>query len=237
MGGATLDDVVAPDVGIVRGDSVLELLQGDAVALHPRRVGMDLVAFHGPPVAGHVSHARQAAEQPLQRVVLQRLEVVGIVDVASRGVLGANQHVAEDLAGRRPRRDIRGYTGRKVGQSQTVEHLLPGLGRIGAVFKLATDVAQLEQRLRAGDGQPGHACQGHLQRDRHLPLDLLGRRAGIAGYHLDNGWCRIGIGLDVHLAEGVDPVAQQRRGQQDHHQPTMHSPTNQTIDHRYLGSS
>ena len=117
VGGAALDDVVAPDVGIVRGDGVLELLQGDAVALHPRRVGMDLVAFHGPAVAGHVGHARQAAEQPLQRVVLQRLEVVGIVDVASRGVLGANQHVAEDLAGGRPRGDIRGYPGRKVGQS------------------------------------------------------------------------------------------------------------------------
>ena len=57
VGGAALDDVVAPDVGIVRGDRVLELLQGDAVALHPRRVGMDLVAFDGPAEAGHVGHA------------------------------------------------------------------------------------------------------------------------------------------------------------------------------------
>ena len=135
VGGAALDDVVAPDVGIVRGDGVFELLQGDAVALHPRRVGMDLVAFHGPAVAGHVDHARNAAEEPLQRAVLQRLEVVGVVDVASRGVLGGHQHVAEDLAGGRPRGDIRGYPGRQLRRLQTVEDLLPRRLLIDAILR------------------------------------------------------------------------------------------------------
>ncbi len=39
VSGAAVYDVVTPDIGIVRGDSILKLLQSNAVTLHPRGSG------------------------------------------------------------------------------------------------------------------------------------------------------------------------------------------------------
>ena len=38
-----------------------------------------------------------------------------------------------------------------------------------------------------------------------------------------------GIGLNFYLAKGVQAVDQQPRGQQDHHQPVVDGPANETI--------
>ena len=85
-----LDDVFAADIRVARRNCVLDVLQGDAVALHPCRVRVDLVAFDGAAEAANVGDARQAPEQAFEREILQRFQVVQAVDLwpaASRGLV------------------------------------------------------------------------------------------------------------------------------------------------------
>ena len=207
------DDVFAARIRVAGRNRVLDLLQRDAVALHAGRVGVDLIALDRSAEAAHVGHARQAAERPLQRQILQRLQIVQVVDVVAGRVLGVRQHVAEDLARGRLRRDRRGDAGGQLRHLQTVEDLLPRRRLIDAVFELVADVAQLEHRLRLRVLQARHPRQGHFQRNRDLAFHFFGRRAGIAGHDFHDGRRRVGIGLHVDVVEGIQAEAQQGDGQ------------------------
>ena len=83
-----LDHQVAADVGVAVGQGGLQLGQGDAVALQPVGIGVDLVALDRAAAAGDVHDARHAAELALQHPVLQGLEVVEGVDVVAERSLG-----------------------------------------------------------------------------------------------------------------------------------------------------
>ena len=187
VGRIALDDVFAARILVAGGNRVLDLLQGDSVALHAGGVGMDLIAFDRSAEAADVGHARQAAERPLQRIILQRLQIVQVVDVVAGRVLGVGQHVAEDLARRRLRRDRRGDAGGQLRHLQAVEDLLPRRRLIDAIFELVADVAQLEHRLRLRVLQARHPRQGHLERNRDLAFHFFRRCAGIACHDFHDG--------------------------------------------------
>ena len=232
VGRVALDDVFAAHIRVAGGNRVLDLLQRDSVALHAGGVGVDLIALDRPAEAADVGHARQAAERPLQREILQRLQIVQVVDLAAGRVLGVRQHVAEDLSRGRLRRDRRGDAGGQLRHLQAVEDLLPRSRLIDAVFELVADVAQLEHRLRLRVLQARHPRQGHLERNRDLAFHFFRRRAGIAGHDFHDCRGGIGIGLHVDVVEGIQAVAQQGEGQEQHDQAVLHRPTNQLLDHR-----
>src|SRR5262249_25056097 len=74
--GVALTEVIAADVTVAAGNRVLQLRQGDPVLLEARGIRVDLVTLDGAARAGNIRDARDAPEGPLQRPVLQRLEVV-----------------------------------------------------------------------------------------------------------------------------------------------------------------
>ena len=54
--------------------------------------------------------------------------------------------------------------------------------------------------------EAGYAREPDLQRDRDVPLDLLGAPAVWLGDDLDQGWDRVWISLDVEPAVGSQPA-------------------------------
>ena len=104
--------IVAAGVGVGVDKGVLQLLQGDAVAAQPVRIGTNLVALDGAAAAGDVDDARDAAELSFKHPVLQRLEVVERVDVLPGGIFRTLQRVAVDFSGWRLRRELRSDAGR-----------------------------------------------------------------------------------------------------------------------------
>ncbi len=98
-------------------------------------------------------------------------------------------------------------------------------------MELIAQVRQPEQRLAARRVKTRHSSQRHLERDRHLALDLLGRGAGQLRNHLHNGRRGVGIGLDVDRKKRI----QSARGHDDddghHGQAIIDGPVNQSRKH------
>src|SRR5438874_2228785 len=84
-----------------------------------------------------------------------------------------------------------------TGRLHAVDDLLPGPLEVDAVVELVAEVGEAEEGLAAGVVEPGQAGERHLQRDGHLPLDLLGAGPGVLGDDLDDGRGRVRVRLDV----------------------------------------
>ena len=195
-------------------------------------VGVDFVAFDGAAAAGNVDDARHPAELALQHPVLHRLEIVERVQVVAGRVAGAVERVAEDFAGGRLGRKLRRDAGRqRLGELKPIDDFLAGGVVLVAVLELAAQVAEAEHRLGTQVRQAGHARQRHLQRHRHLTLDLLGRAAGKLADDLDDGRRRVGIGLDVDVEKGVSAVAGQSQDNQHDHERIVQGPLDDLANH------
>src|SRR5262249_35250442 len=220
--GVALTEGIAADVTVAAGNRVLQLRQGDPVLLEARGIRVDLVTLDGAARAGNIRDARDAPEGPLQRPVLQRLEVVQGVDVAAERVLGTAQRVAEDFAGGRLRGDLRGDAGGQVRRElQAGDDFFPRLFEVHPLFEMVAEVGKTEQGPAPGVFQPRYAGQGHFEGDGDLALHLFGRGARVLGDYLDDGRRRVGVGLHVDVLEGIAADRDQGDGEEKNDQGTV----------------
>ena len=237
-GNLTRVDVVATHRGVAVRQRCLELAQRDAVAAEPVGVGLNLVAPHRAAEAADVDDARHPTEFALQHPVLHRLDVVQRVELAAGSILGDFQDIAVDFARGGLRRNGRGHAVRqRLGnRGHAVDHLLSSrLVRVlAAVVPRHLEVAQAEQRLAVDLLQAGHAGERHFQGNGHLPLDLLGGRAGEQRDHLDDRRRRVGVGFDVDVQEGTDPDHREEDGEQDDDERVIERPPDKLANHGNL---
>ncbi len=233
----SLAQVIAAHVGVALGQCRFQLLERDAVLLEPVGVGLHLVALHRAAEAHDVDDPLHAPKLLLQLPVVERLQIVERVNLPALRVFRVPQHVAIDFAGRRGRRDHRVNPRRQIHLVQPVEHLEAGAKIVRAVIELVAQMRQAEQRFAARVVEPRHAGQRDLQRDRHLPLDLLGRGARVLRDHLNDRRGRIGIGLDVDVQERIDAKSRQRHGRHDDDQAVDQGPSYQAVNHKSAARS
>jgi hypothetical protein len=143
--------------------------------------------------------------------VLQRLEIEHAV--AGR----ADQPIADDLADRAHRRDLRLRAVRQRGDlRQSIEHLLQRL-LVGEVEReLQLHVREAVKRDGADRGELGQPGGLGLDRDRDVTLDFLGGEAGALRDHVHHRRGGVGIGLDIELAERDDAAHEHHHEQHDH---------------------
>ena len=80
--------------------------------------------------------------------------------------------------------------------------------------------------------EPGHAGEGHFERNGDLPLDFLGRGAGKLGEDFDDRRRRIGIGFDVHVQEREDADHRHGDGHQNHDKRVIQRPLDELANHQ-----
>src|SRR5208337_1884770 len=71
----------------------------------------------------------------------------------------------------------------------------------------------------------------HLQGDGDLPFHFLGGSAGILGHHLDDGGCRVRIGLDIDEEESISAEDHQGHHQHRDDQGAVQGPLDQLVYH------
>ena len=162
-----------------------------------------------------------------------RLEVVQRVNLTSGLVLGDIQNIAIDLAGGRFGGDGGAHSGRQgLGDcGQAIDHFLPGRLVGVAVLPVHFEVAEAEERLTADGLQAGHAPESHFEGDGDLPFDLLRGSAGELSHDLDDGRCRIGVGLDIDVQEGIKTYSYQSRAAQEDDEGVVERPLNDLTNH------
>ena len=188
-----------PTFWLAFGDGRDDLGEGDAVPAQPVGVDLHVVLLGLAAVARDVDDARHLLELPLQDPVLGGLQVAPACSPCPRPV-------AEELADGVPGRELAAAALRAAETNWS--RLMTSCRAcfvVGAPLEVALDVAQPEEGLRADVVQARHAGQADLQRDGHVALDLLGAPAVGLGDDLDHRRHRVGVGLDVELAVGVDP--------------------------------
>ena len=136
---------------------------------------------------------------PLHHPVLELAQLHGRVAVA-------DQRVAVDLAGRGGERaERRLHALGDVHLRQALARLLAGEVEVGAVVEGEHDEGEAEEGEGVHAHEPGEPVHLLLDRERHLPLDLLRGVAGEEGDDLDLGVGQLGEGLDGQVPEGDRP--------------------------------
>ena len=208
------------------GDPLRELRESERVALQAVRIDVDVELLRLSPEPDHVDHAGHLPELPFED------EVFGGLQLGER-VPGPLHRVAEDLADRAPRRELRLQARRQLDELQPVHHALLRGVIFGVPAEIALHVGEPEQRLRADVLEVDHPREPVFQRDGDVPLHFLGAPAGGLRDHLDHRSHRIGIGLDVHPRVAPEAHAEQTRSQghddEGHRQRLLHQPTHQSI--------
>jgi len=128
-----------------------------------------------------------------------------------------HQGVAEDLpGGRRERPEARLDAVRHVDAAEPLAHLLAREVEVGAVVEGEGHVRESEDRHRTHAREAGQAVQLLLDRQRDLPLDLLGGVAGEERDHVDLRVGELGEGLDRQVPEGEHPRHREGGRECDH---------------------
>ena len=113
-------DEAAAAVGVVAGDLLLDLADGQAVGDQLLRIELDLVFLGRSAEAGNIHHAVHALEGLLQRPVFERLLLHHVV-----GGVGALQRVPVDLADGAPvGSHLRNKIGGQVHLTEPLQHVL-----------------------------------------------------------------------------------------------------------------
>ena len=213
----TPGDVGAARIGVVGGDGVEDLLEGEAVGAQARRVQRDLVLLDAAAPGNDVGDTRHLEELALEHPVLQGLQL----DERHRR---RPEGVAVDLADHaRQRAESRARVSRHLGSRNPLLHLLARPVLVGAVGEEHADVGQPEQRRRAQEGDVGDPVQLLLELDRDEALDLLGgvTRPERDDFHGDVA--DVGIGLDGQARPRQDPARRQQQ-RQGHGDETLMQP-------------
>ncbi len=217
-------DGVAADIDVGVADRLEQLRQRQTVGDELAEVDLDLIGLALATPPGDVDDPRHRAEAALENPVLNGLEVEHAV------VRRADQTVAEDLADRAERRDLRLHVARQRRElRQAVQHLLQRLVIGVGEGELNFDVGQTVERDGADGRDVLQARDLGLDRDRDVALDLLRRQSRALRHDVDHRRGRIGVGLDVELVER-DQSADQHGGEHaDHQEPPVDGKGNETI--------
>ena len=192
-------DVVAAGVGVRAPERLVHLVQRDAARLQLLGVDLHLVLLHEAAEGDHVGDARHLLQMPLHHPVLELAQL-------HRRVTVADQRVAVDLAGRgRERAERRLHALGDVHLRQALARLLAGEVEVGAVVEGEHDEGEAEEGEGVHAHEPGEPVHLLLDRERHLPLDLLRGVAGEEGDDLDLRVGQLGEGLDGQVPEGDRP--------------------------------
>ena len=157
-----------------------------------------MVLLRRPPEGRHINDPAHLLELTLELPVLDRLQV------AQGQLRRTRQLVTVDLGDSRPGRKLRLHPSEQRDHVDPVQHFLAVEVVVGREVEVGFDVAQAENGDRAQIGQPGHAIQGCLQRDRDQAFDFLGGPPGILGDHLDHRRRWVGISDYIKNMEGVE---------------------------------
>ena len=204
-------DGVAADIDVAVVQRLQQLRQGQPIGNELVEIDLELECLGLAAPSDDVDDSRHRAEAALQHPVLQGLEI----EHAVAG--GTDQPVAEDFADRTDRRNLRLRVVRqRRNLRQPVEHQLQRL-LIGQVEReLQLHVGQAVKRNRADRGEVAQAGGLRLDGDGDVALDLLGRETGALRDHVHHRRRRVGIGLDVELAERHDAAREHHHEQHDH---------------------
>jgi len=185
-------------VGVVGGERVDDLRNGEVVAVEPRGVEQNLILHDRAAEAGVVGDAVHRAVRALDDPVLEGLQFL-------RASVRALDHVAVDEAARaEQRRHRRRDAGGKAGLRHALEDNLAREVVVGALVEGEDDVGEAVERDRPHVGDTRHAVEFEFERQRDQALDFLG---GVAGPLRDEFNLRrreIGIGVNRHAPEGDD---------------------------------
>ena len=218
------DEASAADVLVGVGDRRGDLREGDALAPQPERVDLHVVLLGLAAVARDVDDAVDLSPLPLQDPVLDRLQVADRVALALEGV-------AVDLSDGVPRRERPLETVGERDELQAVDDLLPDRPVVRAPLEVALDVREPEERLRPGVLEPLHAGHADLERDRHVPLDLLGAPAGRLDDDLDHRRARVRVSLDVQPVVGREPADHDGKNRSEDHGAHAQRRGDESLDH------
>ncbi len=220
--------VAAPRVRVARRGRVEDLLQREVVGTQPVRVDLDLVLLDAAAPRVDACNTGHLPELTLEHPVLQRLE---LDEGHRRGLEGVAVDLADD-AGQRS--EGRLGVGRNVRLPDAFEHLLPSPIVVGAVREHRADVGQPEDRNRPQKRQPGDPVQLLLDRDREMPLHLLGRMARPERdhVHLDVGDVR--VGLDGKAIERDDPAGRKEEHERERDEALVEREGDEPSDHGVL---
>jgi len=218
-------DIGAAGVGVVGGDGVEDLLEGQVVRAQPHGIDGDLVLLDAAAPRDDVGHAGHLEELALQHPVLQRLQL----DQGHGGrPEGVAIHLADDA---REGAEGRARVGRDLGAGDPLLHLLARPVLVGAVGEEHADVREAEQRRRPQKCDVGDAVQLLLELDRDEPLDLLGGVALPERDDLHGDVADVGIGLDGQARPGQDPARRQQQRQRQRDEALVQREGDEPRDH------
>ena len=204
----------AAGVGVVGGERVDDLRNGEVIAVKARGIEQHLILHDRAAEAGVVGDAVHGAVGAFDHPVLEGLQLL-------RSAVRALYNVAIDkAAGTEERRHGWRNTGGKVRLRHALEDDLAREVVVGALVEGEDDVREAVERNRAHVGDARDAVQFELERERDQALDLFGGVAGPLRDEFDLRRREIGIGVDRHAPEG-DDAGDSHGGREHQHQKAL----------------
>src|SRR6266851_836437 len=182
--------IVAAGVGIGGLHRRQHLRQRDAIAQQLIRIGLDLILPRRPAKRRDVDDARNLFELAAHEPVLRGL------DLAER-IAGTHELVAEDLADRRPRRELRLKIVRQRKRLEAIEHLLTVAEVFAVEVEVELHVREPEDADRPHLIEMRRAVQRRLDGHGDLLLHLFRGPRRVLRDDLDQRWRGVRVGLDV----------------------------------------
>jgi hypothetical protein len=229
------DDAAARILDVLR-HRLRQFARGDAVHRQPDGIRLDDELLLEPAVRVDVGDPRHGAQHRADGIFLRLVQLHQLSLRIEPGRRAAPfERVVEYLAEPgRDRRELRGRPARQLiaHRAQPLGHELARAQLLGAVLVEERDLAEPRLGQRARLVEPGLPRHRALDRQRHQPLDLLGRECRHRGVDLHLHPGDVGDRVDLERRERPDTDRGDQRGHQRHHQPVARDEVEQPRDHR-----
>src|SRR5690242_16382376 len=222
---AALGEESAAGVGIIGGESVEDLDDGQVIAVEAGGIEQDVVLHGRPAETGVVGDAGNAAVGAGDDPIVVSVELGG-------SAIGAFENVAIDEAAGT---EERGHAGRdalgKGGVADAFENELAGEVGIDAFVEGKADIGEAVERNRTHHLEVRGAVHGQLDGESGKALDFFSGVAGPLGDEFDHGRGEIGVGVDGHLAEGPGTGKDDEQSRHEDEKTLMESELDDAVDH------
>jgi len=223
----SLLDEAAAGVGIVGGDLLFDLGDGEPVGDEFFGIEDDLVFLRNPAETGDIDDAGHAAELLFKLPILDGLQFHGAV-----ARVCALEGVPVDLADGAP---VGAHLGLKSSGQRYLRQALENLGAVPVVGALVIedhgDAGESGQRCGAQMGHVGDAGDRDFERDGDLLLDLFGGAARPLRDDVDVVVGDVGVGLDGEVMKGDGSPAEQQHGGDQDDEAVVERPVDELCDH------